>query len=402
MFRKNLVSVVMFLALALSASGCGGPTDGGSANVPDTSAPSSPGWLSASVIAPSQIDLAWATSTDNVGVARYKVFRGGVLVATVSGAAYSDSGLADGSRHCYTVSASDAAGNDSAWSPQQCATTTIFRFPDTGQATSYTATFGEDGDYAGNPPSYKDNGDGTVTDMNTGIMWQQAPDGLDRTHAAAASFCASLSLGGHSDWRLPGVKELQSIVDFDAASPAVDAAYFPGIGSYSYWASTTSAQNVADSWSVEFLTGQADAYGGYSFKARCVRGAERTASLADNGDGTITDTLTGLMWQRQDDRTARAWEQALAYCEGLSLAGASDWRLPNITELQSIVDYGTSMPAIDGALFPGLGMMDPYWSSTTNAGSIPAEARAWYVQFYGGQTQHSSKMDSNYVRCVRL
>ena len=67
-----------------------------------------------------------------------------------------------------------------------------------------------------------------------------------------------------------------------------------------------------------------------------------TNSFADNGDGTVTDTATGLMWQQADDGVARDWGEALAYAEDLTLAGHGDWRLPNAKELQSIVDYSRS------------------------------------------------------------
>ena len=82
----------------------------------------------------------------------------------------------------------------------------------------------------------------------------------------------------------------------------------------------------------------------------------------NNGDGTVTDRATGLMWQKADDGTARNWEDSLAYAENLQLAGYSDWRLPNQKELHSIVDYGY-IPAIN----PIFNIADPkawFWSST--------------------------------------
>jgi len=64
-------------------------------------------------------------------------------------------------------------------------------------------------------------------------------------------------------------------------------------------------------------------------------------NFTDNGNGTITDSDTTLMWQKEDDDTRRTWEQAITYCEGLSLGTYSDWRLPNIKELRTIVDTTT-------------------------------------------------------------
>ena len=69
--------------------------------------------------------------------------------------------------------------------------------------------------------------------------------------------------------------------------------------------------------------------------------------LVDNGDGTITDYATGLMWQKADDGKLYDWKQALAYADTLSLAGYSDWYLPNAKELESIVDYSRSPSATD-------------------------------------------------------
>ena len=70
-----------------------------------------------------------------------------------------------------------------------------------------------------------------------------------------------------------------------------------------------------------------------------------------NGDGTVTDTSTMLIWQQQT-AGSMTWEAAISYCEGLSLGGHDDWRLPNTNELQSLVDYTRYYPAIDTAAFP--------------------------------------------------
>jgi hypothetical protein len=121
-------------------------------------------------------------------------------------------------------------------------------------------------------------------------------------------------------------------------------------------------------------------------------GCPNEGRYVDNGDGTVTDTCTGLMWQKDtadvngdglvspewDGGDAVIWRDALEYCEGLSFAGHDDWRLPNVRELQSIVDYGRFDPAIDpvfGALF------GYYWSSSTYADNPDS---AWIVSFNDG------------------
>ena len=120
------------------------------------------------------------------------------------------------------------------------------------------------------------------------------------------------------------------------------------------------------------------------------------AELIINGGGTVTDTATGLMWQ-QDEAGLMNWETALSYCENLQLAGYDDWRLPNINELQSLVDYSTYYPAIDHYAFPNA-VSSLYWSSTTAARTT---YYAWHVHFYYGYVANYFKSNSYYVRAVR-
>ena len=122
----------------------------------------------------------------------------------------------------------------------------------------------------------------------------------------------------------------------------------------------------------------------------------QAADLNDNGNGTVNDLGTGLVWQ-QGEGGRIVWEMALVYCDELQLAGKNDWRLPNYKELQSLVDYRYYSPAVQAAFFPNL---DPefYWSSTTFAGQTK---NAWFVNFYRGSVEHGNKSNSFNVRCVR-
>jgi hypothetical protein len=128
-------------------------------------------------------------------------------------------------------------------------------------------------------------------------------------------------------------------------------------------------------------------------------GQTTTKSFTDNGNGTITDSNTGLMWQKEDDNTTRQWESAITYCEGLSLGSYTDWRLPNIKELESITDDTKYNPVIDTTYFPNTNSFY-YWSSTTDA-NLTFEA--WDVDFYDGSVGNhgGNKSYSYYVRCVR-
>lgn len=121
------------------------------------------------------------------------------------------------------------------------------------------------------------------------------------------------------------------------------------------------------------------------------------ASFTDNGNGTITDNTTRLTWQKQDDGVPKTWEQALSYC-GLSLGGLTNWRLPNVKELSSIVDDTRYGPAINTAYFSNT-KSSYYWSSTSDAYSSPTFA--WRVNFNTGDVDGYYKTDLYYVRCVR-
>ncbi|MFC1883163.1 DUF1566 domain-containing protein [Thermodesulfobacteriota bacterium] len=124
-----------------------------------------------------------------------------------------------------------------------------------------------------------------------------------------------------------------------------------------------------------------------------------TADFEDNGDGTVTDHATGLIWQ-QGESEMKDWETACAYCESLSLAGKNDWRLPNIKELKSIVDYDKYNPAINTAYFTDFPEVKHsyYWSSTAHSNM---EGYAGAVLFFSGGVLYGCKSGDHFTRCVR-
>jgi hypothetical protein len=228
-------------------------------------------------------------------------------------------------------------------------------------------------------------------------MWQQATSSSSMDWDSAGGYCSGLSLAGYSDWRLPTADELQSIVDYGKASPAIDTTAFPGTQSSIYWSSTTD-WFTSGAWGVLFDGG--DVYGSIQYNynyVRCVRGNSSASTFTDNGDDTVTDQKTRLVWQQETSSSPMTWETALTYCEDLTLASQSDWRLPNIKELGSIVDRSQSSPAIDTTAFPWT-QSSGYWSSTPGAGY---GSSAWHVGFSGGYVGGYYKSDSGYVRCVR-
>jgi hypothetical protein len=308
-------------------------------------------------------------------------------------------------------------------------------FSESGQVISCVGT-GQDASYNGNVPNYTDNGDKTVTDNVTGLMWQQNP-GAKMTYNEAVTGANSFSLAGYTDWRLPTIKELYSLilfsgldpsgldgVDTSALVPFIDTDYFvfeygdTSVGeriidsqyaSSTKYVSTTMNGDETD-FGVNFADGRIKGYGlslhgsDKTFFVMYVRGDTDYGvnDFVDNGDGTITDSATGLMWLQDDSGAFGAgsygdgslnWQQALDWCEDKSYAGYSDWRLPDAKELQSIVDYSRS-PATTGTaaidpMFNVTPIIDEggevnfpfYWSSTTHEKSSGRGDSAVYIAF---------------------
>lgn len=310
--------------------------------------------------------------------------------------------------------------------------TSVISPPSSGQAF-----YGQDAHYDGNQPSYTDNGDGTITDNVTGLMWQKDM-GSKITYAQALNAASASNLAGHSDWRLPTIKELYSLTLYNgrvmgdyADIMFIDTNYFiQPIGNTSIGEREIDAQT----WSVtqyvgftmngdstvfgmNFVDGRLKGYPKYDPQSgnantayfRLVRGNTSYGinDFVDNGNGTITDLATGLMWQQSDDGNTRDWEDALSYAEGLSLGGHDDWRLPNPKELQSIVDYTrtpsvTSSPAID-PLFNCTSFIDPdgnpgqygyYWTGSPLQDGQNPYSDAVYVCFGMAQGNMESPPNS--------
>jgi len=321
-----------------------------------------------------------------------------------------------------------------------------YQVVDTGQSNCYNSSgynvscdnSGQDGEYNGNQASYTDNGDGTITDNVTGLIWQQSPDSNEDgtinsndklTQAAAESYCSDLVLAEQSDWRLPDIKTMYSLIDFsgeDVSSytssntsglnPFIDSNYFAfaygdtSVGEriidVQYATSTlyvsTTMNGDETMFGVNMADGRIKGYGmslnnnEKTFIVQCVRGNEiyGNNNFTDNNDQTISDIVTGLMWEQNDSQSPMNWDDAISQCENSTTANYTNWRLPNAKELQSIVDYTrspdtTSSAAINAAFnatsFTNeAGQTDwgSYWSSTThkNMASAPGSS-AVYVAF---------------------
>ncbi len=310
-------------------------------------------------------------------------------------------------------------------------TATVGGYPivDTNQTTFFSndaiidapaegeAFYGQDASYTGNAPSYTDNGDGTITDNVTGLMWQQDP-GEKMTWPEAVENLEAFNeaaLGGYSDWRIPSIKELYSLVDFsgntgmgsESSNPYIDTDYFVfTYGDAAGEARFIDSQILSSTIYGSTTLGGSTTVFGYNFADGRIKGYEIDKDFycyyvrgntsygqnlfVDNSDETISDEATSLMWMQYDSGYYEAgdiadgtmdWETALAWVAEMNeqnFLGYSDWRLPNIKELQSLADYEnspivTGVPAMDELFYctPIINCYDEddygyYWSSTTH------------------------------------
>ena len=268
--------------------------------------------------------------------------------------------------------------------------------------------------------NYSNNGNETITDNYTGLTWMQCSvgqtwdgstcSGTATTHPWDQANALTADYAGYSDWRLPTLQELQSIVDYTTYDPAIDVTSFPGTLPSGYWSSSQSQDPDTTQYalSVFFKNGNhGNANMLYGRYVRLVRGGHFFGSLMDNGDGTVTDKNTELTWMQcsvgqtwdgstcSGTATTHQWDQATALAT--DYAGHSDWRLPTLQELQSIVDYTTWYPAIDTTSFPGT-LPSGYWSSSLQASNLSI---VWVTSFHSGYDLGHDKLGNLYVRLLR-
>jgi hypothetical protein len=283
---------------------------------------------------------------------------------------------------------------------------------------------------------YTNNGDGTVTDPRTGLTWMRCALGQTWTGSScsgtastytwtqAVALTGTLNIAGKSDWRLPNVRELQSIIDRSTYSPAIHVGAFPNTPSNGFfWSASTytySTDYRTSRWYVNFDNGVTTYSQSGNFHVRLVRSgqslgilnlARPTADYFDHGDGTTTHTPSGLMWKRCAEGlswsgstcTGSANRYNGADVQGLSsvFAGKNDWRLPSEEELISLVDYtidNNYSSAINTTLFP-LSPWDWFWSASFYK---PDSARVWGVDFGESFSDANDTINGRgYARLVR-
>jgi len=267
-----------------------------------------------------------------------------------------------------------------------------------------------------------------VQDNVTGLMWQgcaRGQTGATCTGSAtssnwymALSDCDSLSWGGFSDWRLPDPFELQSIVDYKKYDPVINKnAFSTNASSENFWTSSSYLHDTWLAWFVSFKRGNI-----YRFEkndeacVRCVRlgpwpRTERfVRTVPETNEPVVLDNTTGLVWQgceagKTGDQTKCSaigsaekytWQQALDYCQDLSWGKQTDWRIPDVKELLSIMDH-RYYPSIDKAAFPLTDALY-FWSSFSCSYD---SAEAWYVGVPNGNVSSNIKTSEHFVLCVR-
>jgi hypothetical protein len=278
--------------------------------------------------------------------------------------------------------------------------------------------------------TYKDNKDGTITDLSTGLMWvKERGERMPWNDAVAGA--KSCKAGNYSDWRMPTIKELYSLILFtgndglgfntyEGFIPYINTNYFGFI-----YGNISKGERVIDcqDWSsnvylgpdfrggrkifgVNFADGRIKGYSDTSPRsgmpmklyARYVRGNLKYGKndFSSNTNGTITDKATGLMWSKEDSKRGLNFAEAEAWIKELNAKkhlGFSDWRLPTCKELHSIVDYTRSPTATQSAAINALFSVSTitneagekdypcYWTSTAH-GTVPRPGPAGNAGIY--------------------
>lgn len=292
----------------------------------------------------------------------------------------------------------------------------------TGQLSCYDSSGQEiscleshqDGEYQTGLERVYDRNDfrGTVYDSYTELTWQDQYDNLPTGQLVktgdwveAVEYCNELDLGGYRNWRLPNRHELTMLLDRSGDEFSIDPTFQAKVRYMNWWASSTYAGNNLEAWRVYFNGQGSDNHVNKTVTdtaIRCVRGESFLHNSWGRKKEIVTDYSTRLQWQ---DNQASAtmlssWTSALDYCDNLVLGSLTDWRLPNINELHSLVDTSQINPALT-PLFRNVRPEDygDYWSSTSSEPNSPGSALA--MDFSTGDDFSTGKYTSLYTRCVR-
>lgn len=336
----------------------------------DKTNPTAPQNLTIPTLLSTSASLAWGEGTDNVAVTGYEIYQDTTLIETnVTSTWYKAMRLLPSTRYCFQVKAFDAAGNRSPLSNEVCATTP-------SATTSLYTLSGtiHSGSNAG--PALAG---ATVTIAGKSAL-SSSSGSFALSDIPAGTYALSVAKAGYETYTNPAY-----FVDKDQGG----LNFYLIIGS-------SGASRLPD-------TGQTNCYDTDGFVINCAGTGQdgeysiNPMSFTDNGNGTVRDNVTALIWQQQTD-FGGTWQGAIDYCDALTLGGASNWRLPSRRELMSIADYGRYNPSIN-PVFTGTTLSSEYWSSTPYAYD-PEDA--WMVYFFDGWVYNNLyKPYSSNVRCVR-
>ncbi|MBV5311625.1 DUF1566 domain-containing protein, partial [Chromatium okenii] len=228
----------------------------------------------------------------------------------------------------------------------------------------------------------------------------------------------SAGLCGFNNWRMPKIKELYGIMRWDdiVDDNYIDANYFPNINNYPFWSGSPNANDSDSAWVAGFYDNGflIDLPRNDGNRVRLVRVGQwfdAFDSFTDNGDGTVTQVNTGLMWVKCSEgqtgsnctgtASTMTWSAALMAANNSRLGGYSDWRVPNVKELQALVDHSRSVPAINTVYFPNTPC--DYWSEFQSSSSIASAAfpLVRVVNFHDGSVRGELRDSSYHVRFVR-
>jgi hypothetical protein len=239
---------------------------------------------------------------------------------------------------------------------------------------------------------------GVTIDRVTRLWWEREPPGTTSSWADADARCAGLVLGGEGDWRLPSMLELFSLLDESAVdAPVIDRAAFPHTLAADFWSATrpSEVQALVVAFDIDWAYRHADL--DVARASRCVRGAARgpftpaQRYVIDAASDTVTDTRTGLVWQRTVGDPL-VYAAAEAHCAALG----AGFRIPTFKELFTLVDRSRIRPSID-PVFPDT-PSTPFWTAVSRFGS-KLELNA--VVFDDGEPDALARTSVGHVRCVR-
>jgi hypothetical protein len=246
------------------------------------------------------------------------------------------------------------------------------------------------------------NSDGTVTVKDTGLMWNGVLSS-NGNWADSVSFWANQTSCGYSDWRLPTEAEVSSLLDILASDSTLSLGdYFTLTNLYSaYWSYTLSTSKSGFAIDYSLSSEQTGTLAiATILDSLGVRGTMMSRFIV-NSDGTVFDKKTGLMWLENDgnNATKMSFKDALTYCNNLTYAGYSDWRMPSRNELLSLLDAAMNTWDVYIDAFPDSSSL--YWTSSSSAALTEF---AWQVDFTEntwGITLGNYYTQYNAVRAVR-